>query len=120
MAGLLAVAAVLLLPTLSAVSQTSAETYHNRADQALQSFLLKFWSGGQQYLWNRYPNTNNQLTGYWTYAHGWEAVLDGVERTGRQQYYGLIDTFYVGQDERGWLVGYYDDECWMISALVHA
>jgi predicted alpha-1,6-mannanase (GH76 family) len=120
MAGLLAVAAVLLLPTLSAISQTSAETYHNRADEALQSFLLKFWSGGQQYLWNRYPNTNNQLTGYWTYAHGWEAVLDGVERTGRQQYYGLIDTFYLGQEERGWLVGYYDDECWMTMALLRA
>jgi len=120
MSGLLAVAIVLLLRTPLAVSQTSVETYHNRADQALQSFLLKFWAGGQQYLWNRYPNTNNQLTGYWTYAHGWEAVMDGVERTGRQQYYGLIDTFYLGQDERGWFAGYYDDECWMTMALLRA
>jgi predicted alpha-1,6-mannanase (GH76 family) len=119
MSGLLAVAIVCLLGTGSAVSQTSAD-YHNRADQALQSFLLKFWNGGQQYLWNRYPNTNNQLTGYWTYAHGWEALMDGVERTGRQQYYGWIETFYLGQEERGWFAGFYDDECWMTMALLRA
>src|SRR3954468_18833548 len=118
--GLLALATVLLPGTSSAVSQTTADTYHNRADEALQSFLLKFWSGGQQYLWNRYPNTNNQLTGYWTYAHGWEALMDGVERTGRQQYYGFIESFYLGQDERGWFAGYYDDECWMTMALLRA
>ncbi len=118
MSYVLAVATAFLLPVSSAVSQTTADMYHNRADQALQSFLLKFWNG--QYLWNRYPNTNNQLTGYWTYAHGWEALMDGVERTGRQQYYGLIETFYVAQDERGWLAGYYDDECWMTMALLRA
>jgi len=120
MSGLLGVATVFLLGMSSAVSQTTAETYHNRADEALQSYLLKFWSGGQQYLWNRYPNTNNQLTGYWTYAHGWEALMDGVERTGRQQYYGFIESFYLGQDERGWFAGYYDDECWMTMALLRA
>lgn len=46
--------------------------------------------------------------------------MDGVERSGRQQYAGLIETFYLGQNERGWIVGYYDDECWMTMALLRA
>jgi predicted alpha-1,6-mannanase (GH76 family) len=104
----------------SGFSQTTAGTYHDRADQALQSFLLKFWNGGAQYLRNRHPSTDNQLTGYWTYAHGWEAVMDGVERSGRQEYYGWIETFYIGQNERGWIVAHYDDECWMTMALLRA
>jgi len=99
-------------------AQTAA-TYHARADQALQSFLLKFWNGGQQYLRRDYPDSG-ALTGYWTYANGWDAVLDGVERTGGEQYRGLIESFYAGQDERGWLVDYYDDECWMTLALTRA
>jgi predicted alpha-1,6-mannanase (GH76 family) len=100
------------------LAQTPA-TYQARADQALQSFLLKFWNGGQQYLRNKFPD-DGSLTGYWTYAHGWEALLDGVERTGGQQYAGLIESFYLGQFQRGWLDGYYDDECWMTMAAVRA
>ena len=97
----------------------TAETYHARADQALQSFLVKFWDGGHQYLRNRFPD-DGSLTGYWTYANGWDALMDGVERTGRQKYLGLIESFYLGQDERGWFAGYYDDECWMTMALIRA
>ncbi len=100
------------------LAQTAA-TYHDRADQALQSFLIKFWDGGQQYLKGRYPD-DGSLTGYWTYANGWDALLDGVERTGGQQYSGLIESLYLGQNERGWIVGYYDDECWMTLALLRA
>jgi predicted alpha-1,6-mannanase (GH76 family) len=103
---------------LSCNGQTAA-TYHSHADLALQSFLLKFWNGGQQYLRDSYPD-DGKLTGYWTYAHGWEAVMDGVERTGAQQYSGLIESFYLGQDAHGWFSAYYDDECWMILALTHA
>ena len=99
-------------------AQTAA-SYHNEADAALQSFLLKFWNGGQQYLNNVYP-ANGSLSAYWTFAHGWDAVMDGVERTGGQQYYGLIDTLYLGQNQRGWMSSYYDDECWMTMALIHA
>jgi len=94
-------------------------TYHDRADRALQSFMLKFWRGDQQYVRQQFPD-NGALTGYWTYANAWDAVLDGVERTGGEQYVGLIETFYLGQDERGWWAGYYDDECWMTLALMRA
>jgi predicted alpha-1,6-mannanase (GH76 family) len=103
---------------LSAPCQTAA-TFHARADLALQNFLLEYWSGSQQYLKANYPD-DGQVTGYWTYAHGWEALMDGVERTGGQQYAGLIESFYLGQNARGWYSGYYDDECWMILALTHA
>ena len=112
-------ALLLALRLPSAGWAQTAATYHARADQALQSFLLKFWNGGQQYLRERYPD-NGSLTGYWTYANGWDALLDGVERTGGQQYAGLIESFYLGQNQRGWYVGYYDDECWMTLALIRA
>ena len=67
--------------------------FHARADAALQSFLLHFWSQGDQYLRANSPD-NAHLTGYWTFAQGFDAVLDGVERTGGQAYAGLIETFY--------------------------
>ena len=97
----------------------SATIYHERADQALQSFLLKFWTASSQYLGSAYPS-NGTLTSYWTFSHGWDAVMDGVERTGGQQYFGLIESFYEGQNARGWTDGYYDDECWMTIALTRA
>src|SRR6185436_10977965 len=110
-------AAILLATHLpeAGFAQTAA-AYHARADQALQSFLIKFWNGGSQYLRNRFPS-DGSLTGYWTYANGWDALLDGVERTGGAQYSGLIESFYLGQNERGWTNAYYDDECWMTRAL---
>lgn len=109
---------VLLIQPEPGRTQTAA-TYHARADQALQSFLLKFWNGGQQYLRDQFPS-DGSLTGYWTYANGWDALLDGVERTGGAQYAGLIESFYLGQNARGWTNNYYDDECWMTLALIRA
>ena len=111
-----------LLPIALALTLTISRaqtTYHDRADLALQSFLLKFWDGNRQYLLHRFPS-DDQLTGYWTYANGWDAVLDAVERTGRSRYTGLIETFYLGQNERGWSSDFYDDECWMSMALIRA
>jgi predicted alpha-1,6-mannanase (GH76 family) len=113
------ICALVLQLARSSSGQTAVSTYHNRADQALQSFLLKFWNGNQQYLRSQFPD-NGGLTGYWTFANGWDAVMDGVERSGGEHYLGLIETFYAGQDERGWFAGYYDDECWMSLALMRA
>lgn len=94
-------------------------TFHDYSDQALQSFLLKFWKGGDQYFHHTYPD-NGSLTGYWTYANGWEAVMDNVERTSKREYYNWIETLYIGQNERGWGANYYDDLCWMTVALIRA
>jgi predicted alpha-1,6-mannanase (GH76 family) len=113
-----AVPAILVFSLLSCGAQTAA-TYHARADQALQSFLTKFWDGGPQYLKRSFPS-DGFPTGYWLYAHGWEALLDGVERTSGQQYSGLIESFYLGQNDAGWTNNYYDDECWMTMALTRA
>ena len=110
---------LLAYPWHYSFGQTGADTYHARADQALQSFFLKFWNGTAQYFEHTYPS-DGTLTGYWTYAHGWDAVMDGVERTGGAQYSGLIESLYLGQNQRGWTNGYYDDECWMGAALTRA
>lgn len=105
---------------VSTIANARSQTpLNDRADVALQSFLLKFWDGNRQYFLHRYPS-DGQLTGYWTYANGWDAILDSVERTGRTRYLGLIDTLYLGQNERGWSSDYYDDECWMCMALLRA
>jgi predicted alpha-1,6-mannanase (GH76 family) len=110
--------ALALTLSLANFGQTPT-SYHQRADIALQSFLLKFWDGPNQYLRHRYP-ADGALTGYWTYANGWAAVLNGVERTGKSQYYGLIETLYLGQNQRGWGSDYYDDLCWMIDTLLRS
>ena len=94
-------------------------TSHARADRALADFLLGFWNGGSQYLDAAEP-TNNQLTGYWTFAQAFDALLDGVERTGGRHFSGLVGSFYVGQGARGWSSDFYDDENWMALALMRA
>jgi predicted alpha-1,6-mannanase (GH76 family) len=92
---------------------------HQHADRALAVNLLDFWNGSQQYL-NAVAPTDGKLTGYWTYAQVFDALLDGVERTGSLHYRGLVRTFYDGRAARGWLVDYYDDEAWMTMALLRA
>jgi predicted alpha-1,6-mannanase (GH76 family) len=101
------------------VAAQTSDDYHDRADAALQSFLLKYWNGGRNYLNSAYPSTGS-LTGYWTFAHGWDALMDGVERTGGQMYSGLIESFYNGQNARGWFPNFYDDESWMCMTLIRA
>jgi predicted alpha-1,6-mannanase (GH76 family) len=96
-----------------------AETAHQRADAALAAMLTGFWSGADQWLHATSPSSGI-LTGYWTYAQGFDALLDGVERTGGQRYRGLVRAFYDGRDARGWLVDYFDDETWMTLALIRA
>ncbi|HVJ17536.1 MAG TPA: glycoside hydrolase family 76 protein [Polyangiaceae bacterium] len=92
---------------------------HERADRALAALLVDFWNGTEQYLNSASPSTGNS-TGYWTYAQAFDALLDGVERTGGERYRGLIRAFYDGRDQRGWLVDYYDDESWMTMTLLRA
>jgi predicted alpha-1,6-mannanase (GH76 family) len=96
-----------------------AAVLHRRADAAIESFLLKFWNPDRSYLNAAYP-ANGRLTGYWTYALGWDALIENAERTHGRQYAGLIETFYNGQDARGWHSDYYDDENWMVLTLLHA
>jgi len=94
-------------------------TSHARADRALADFLLGFWNGGNQYLDAAEP-PNGQSTGYWTYAQAFDALLDGVERTGARHFGGLVRSFYLGQEARTWSSDYYDDENWMAITLMRA
>src|SRR5438093_335092 len=114
----LGVGAAALGATLPAGDTTPA-TYHSRADVAIQNFLLRFWNQSRSYLNATYPD-NGKPASYWAYANGWRAVIDNVQRTHNQRYYGLIETFYNGQDSRGWSVDFYDDENWMALALMDA
>jgi predicted alpha-1,6-mannanase (GH76 family) len=92
---------------------------HAHADRALATTLVSFWNGQEQYL-NAVSPSDGKLTGYWTYAQFFDALLDGVERTGGERYRGLVRTFYEGRDARGWIVDYFDDQAWMTLALLRA
>ena len=101
------------------VTKCDAASAQSKADHALAAALVAFWNGDQQYLNAVFPDKGN-LTGYWTYAQVFDALLDGVERTGGRRYRGWIRAFYEGRAARGWLVDYYDDEAWMTMALMRA
>ena len=116
------IVAAVCCSAFAAPSRTPAQdaaTSHARADSALETFLLDFWSAGDAYLRHTVPGPSGP-TWYWTFAQGFDALLDGVERTGGRRFAGLVETFYEAQDARGWLAGWYDDENWMALALLRA
>lgn len=90
---------------------------HNAADRAFEATMLAFWSGDAAYLREK-PDLGSDVTGYWIFAQAFDAVLDNAARTGR--YGGLIETFYLAQEARGWARDFYDDENWMALALLRA
>jgi predicted alpha-1,6-mannanase (GH76 family) len=85
---------------------------------ALQSLLLSYWSGTQSYMVDT-PG-GSTLAGYWIFAQTFDALLDGVERTGGEHYKGLVETFYESQKAIGFSRNFYDDENWMTLALMRA
>jgi len=94
-------------------------TANARADQTLAEMMFAFWNGTTQYLDATEPS-DGRMTGYWTFAQAFDAVLDGVERTSGQHYKGLIKTLYTAENARTWTSDYYDDEDWMTLALIRA
>jgi predicted alpha-1,6-mannanase (GH76 family) len=94
-----------------------AALWHGRADAALASLLVDYWTPG--YLAADSPSTGAN-TGYWTFAQGYDAVLDGVQRTDGAHYAGWIEGLYLAQNAQGWTSGFYDDENWMTLALIRA
>jgi predicted alpha-1,6-mannanase (GH76 family) len=81
--------------------------------------LLRYWVPASAYLAAASP-TNGSLTGYWTFAQAFDAVLDGAERTGGAHFAGWIEGLYNDQNARGWSRDFYDDENWMTLALLRA
>src|SRR6478672_10913924 len=51
-------------------------SYHARADAALETLLLGYWSQSLGYF--AADSTRTAATGYWTFAQAWDAVLDGA------------------------------------------
>lgn len=96
----------------------AATLAHARADSAVEAMLLAYWDPSSAYLDATQGATG--LTGYWTFAQAWDAVLDAVQRHGDQRFTGTLRTFYDCQDAAGWSSDYYDDETWMTLALVRA
>lgn len=69
------------------VTAPSQSPLNEQADAATVALLLGYWNGDQGYLAD-VLNDNSTLTGYWTFAQALDVVLDAVERTQSQQYYG--------------------------------
>jgi len=106
-----------LFPAL--IADCDVPAAHQHADAALDVTLAAFWNASEKYL-NAESPTNGKLTGYWTYAQFFDAVLDGVERTGGKRYRDQVRVFYDGRAKQGWIVDYFDDQAWMTLALMRA
>jgi predicted alpha-1,6-mannanase (GH76 family) len=89
-----------------------------RASAALDQMLLSYWSQSDGYLVDT-PGGDTSA-GYWVFAQSFDALLDGVQRTGGEHYLGLVKTFYDAQNVIGWSRDYFDDENWMALALIRA
>lgn len=87
-----------------------AAEMHERADTLAHSMMLHHWAA------IRGPSND----AYWTYAQDWDVILDAMERRGPAAYAGTVRMFYEVQDARGWSREYYDDENWMVLALMRA
>jgi predicted alpha-1,6-mannanase (GH76 family) len=96
-----------------------AATAHTRADRSIAQLMFGYWNGVGQYFDALEPS-DGRSTGFWTFAQAFDAVLDGVERTGGRRYRGLVASLYAGQNAKTWRSDYYDDENWMALTLIHA
>ncbi|MCX7920296.1 MAG: glycoside hydrolase family 76 protein [bacterium] len=117
---------ILLLPSLyyfysfsSGQKSGKILLYNRYADIALDALFNNFWNKSEQYFNAHYPDTG-KLSGYWTFAQAFDAVLDGIERTKSKRDDKWINTLYLAQDKRGWFVEYFDDENWMVLVLIRA
>ncbi|MHB8416758.1 MAG: glycoside hydrolase family 76 protein [Myxococcales bacterium] len=116
--------------TTACAPQGSDPALHANADEATGQFLAHYWSQSLQSLgylassWASSGGASNSATGYWTFAQGFDAVLDAAFRTGG--FRGTLDTFYdaASSEKTGYSSGfssnYYDDESWMTLALIRA
>jgi predicted alpha-1,6-mannanase (GH76 family) len=90
---------------------------HDRADHALETLLLHYFSQPLHYLASVYPS-DGHATGYWTFAQALDAVLDAVERTSGRRFAGTARTLVAQQTAIGFRRDFFDDENWMALALL--
>ncbi|KAG2392696.1 hypothetical protein C9374_011421 [Naegleria lovaniensis] len=115
----------------TALSLPQQQALVERASLAVQSFLSKFYDPQQKYFRDQYTFNQQQqspLTGYWTFAQGFNAIVDNAFRVSRNftnanndlsfpHYVKLISDLYTGQDNIGWERPYIDDMNWMALTL---
>ncbi|KAL9643267.1 hypothetical protein ABK040_014723 [Willaertia magna] len=99
------------------------------ATASINSFVTKFYDNKTNYLFDTFPNSNS-LTGYWTFAQGFDTVLDAAYRislnistpndSSLSFYTQLINNLYLGQQKIGWDRPFIDDMNWMALALLRA
>jgi predicted alpha-1,6-mannanase (GH76 family) len=104
------------------------QDYQEMAAVSINTFLEKFLTNDTTYLWDTYPS-NGQLTAYWTFAQGFDTIIDAAQRVQKnphsldhsfEYYKDLIQRLYVSQDGIGWDRPYIDDMNWMALALLRA
>jgi predicted alpha-1,6-mannanase (GH76 family) len=93
--------------------------WHARADQAVHTLLMRYWSQSAGYLEAQAPS-DGTATGYWTFAQAFDAMLDMIERSGGADLSGWAAGMYDAQNAIGFSRDYYDDENWMTLALLRA
>lgn len=88
-----------------------------RADAATEALVRDFWRGDARTF---VVTPGGAPAEYWFAAEAFDAVLDGVERTGGARWAEVARAFIAGQDARGWSREFFDDENWMALALIRA
>jgi predicted alpha-1,6-mannanase (GH76 family) len=84
------------------------------ADDALEKLLLNFWN--RQY----FVETPGNPPPSSTFAQAWEVALAAADRHHQARFTGTFQMFFDVQAQAGWSFDRYDDENWMILALIHA
>jgi predicted alpha-1,6-mannanase (GH76 family) len=84
------------------------------ADDALEALLLNFWN--RQY----FVETPGNPPPASTFAQAWEVALAAADRHHQARFTGTFQMFFDVQAQAGWSFDRYDDENWMILALIHA
>ena len=105
----------------------------DRAALSANSFIDKFYDPETNYLKDTFTfnqTSDKVLTGYWTFAQGFNAIVDNAYRirNGKKSsfdrdfstYINLISKLYEGQEEIGWDRPYIDDMNWMALTLFWA
>jgi predicted alpha-1,6-mannanase (GH76 family) len=107
-------------PPPRAAEAAPATPAYARATAALDAFIGAYWDPSAGHFRAAYPPDGRHAS-YWFSAHALDGVLDGIElSSGTEKLRGIVTDFCNAQDRRGWIAGFFDDECWMTLALLRA
>lgn len=106
-----------------AQGQLTQQQLDDYADQALQAVIEHYWQP-QTFSLKEWDHESQQMMGFWGVAQMWDAVIDGVERTGGvdSPWFPLMEQIVAGQAIRtpSFLNPFYDDMAWWALASLRA